>query len=75
MRGTVDDAAAAHEIGNVRFLIEQQIQVIEDLDRRGLDGQSAHELLRRLMRRDEELRCRFFPLASRAVPFEARLAR
>ena len=46
------------EAGNVRFLIEQQLRLIDELDRRGLDDRAAHDLLRRLMRQDEELRCR-----------------
>ena len=58
MLGTGDDGMMAREIGNVRFLIEQQIQVVDDLERRGLDGRAAQDLLRRLMRRDEDLRRR-----------------
>ena len=58
MRSTDDDGMMAREFGNVRFLIEQQLQVIDDLDRRGLDWRAAHELLRRLMRQDEDLRRR-----------------
>ena len=48
MLGTGDDGMMAREIGNVRFLIEQQIQVVADLERRGLDGRAAQDLLRRL---------------------------
>lgn len=55
MRSAGDDGTAAREAGNVRFLIEQQLRLIDDLDRRGLDGRAAHDLLRRLMRRDEDL--------------------
>ena len=44
MRGTGDDGMMAREIGNVRFLIEQQIQVGDDLERRGLDGEFGHRL-------------------------------
>jgi hypothetical protein len=58
MRSTGDDGMMAREFGNVRFLIEQQLQVIDDLDRRGIDGRAAHDLLRRLMRQDEDLRRR-----------------
>lgn len=58
MRSTGDDGMMAREFGNVRFLIEQQLQVIDDLDRRGLDGRAAQDLLRRLMRQDEDLRRR-----------------
>ena len=58
MRSTDDEGMMAREFGNIRFLIEQQIQVIDDLDRRGLDGRAAQDLLRRLMRRDEDLRRR-----------------
>ena len=58
MRSTGDDGMMAREFGNVRFLIEQQLQIIDDLDRRGLDGRAAHDLLRRLMRQDEDLRRR-----------------
>ena len=68
MLSTDDDGMMAREFGNVRFLIEQQLQVIDDLDRRGLDGRAAHELLRRLMRQDEDLRRRM------AVPGNLRLA-
>ncbi len=59
MRSTGDDGTAGREIGNLRFLIEQQLRLIDDLDRRGLDGRAAHDLLRRLMRRDDDLRRRF----------------
>ncbi|MGI3900487.1 MAG: hypothetical protein ACRYGP_24455 [Janthinobacterium lividum] len=55
-----DDGMMTREIGNLRFLIEQQLQLIEELDRRGMDGRSAQDLLRRLMRRDEELRFRLY---------------
>ena len=58
MRSTGDDGMMAREFGNIRFLIEQQLQLIDDLDRRGLDGRAAHDLLRRLMRQDEDLRRR-----------------
>ena len=58
MRSTSDDGMMSREVGNVRFLIEQQLQVIDDIDRRGLDGRAAHDLLRRLMRQDEDLRRR-----------------
>ncbi|WP_237479061.1 hypothetical protein [Lichenibacterium dinghuense] len=58
MRSTGDDGMLAREFHNIRFLIEQQLQIIDDLDRRGLDGRSAQELLRRLMREDEALRRR-----------------
>ena len=58
MLGTGNDGMMAREIRNVRFLIEQQIQVVDDLERRGLDGRAAQDLLRRLMRRDEDLRRR-----------------
>ena len=51
----------AREFGNVRFLIERQIQIIDDLDGRGLEGRAAQELLRRLMREDEALRRRSPP--------------
>lgn len=55
------------EIGNVRFLIEHQLRLIDDLERRRLDGRSAHELLRRLMRREEDLRERTTSLMARRV--------
>lgn len=58
MRGRGDDGMMAREIGNLRFLIEQQIQLIDELERRGLDGRAAQDLLRRLMRRDDDLRRR-----------------
>ena len=58
MRSTGDDGILGREIGNLRFLIEQQLRLIDDLDRRGLDGRPAHDLLRRLMRRDDDLRRR-----------------
>lgn len=61
MRSTGDDGMMAREFGNVRFLIERQLHVIDDLDRRGLDGRAAHDLLRRLMRQDEDLRRRMAP--------------
>ncbi len=57
----------AREIGNLRFLIEQQLQLIEDLDRRGIDDRNAQDLLRRLMRRDEELRFRLSGVEARRV--------
>ena len=57
----------ARECGNIRFLIEQQLQVIDDLDRRGLDRRVAQDLLRRLMRRDEELRLAFAGPGQRRV--------
>ena len=53
-----EDTMVAREIGNVRFLIEQQLQLIEVLDRRGLDQDAALDLLKRLMRQDEDLRRR-----------------
>jgi hypothetical protein len=56
MLGTGEDGMMAREIGNVRFLIEQQIQLVDELERRGLDDRAAQDLLRRLMRRDEDLR-------------------
>ena len=59
MRSTGDDGTLGREIGNVRFLIEQQLRLIDDIDRRGLDVRAAHDLLQRLMRRDEDLRRRF----------------
>ncbi len=58
MVGMSDDGMMTREIGNLRFLIEQQLRLIEELDQRGIDGRSAQDLLRRLMRRDEELRFR-----------------
>jgi hypothetical protein len=58
MLSTGDDGMMAREFGNVRFLIEQQLRLIDELDRRGLDGRAAHDLLRRLMRQDEDLRRR-----------------
>ncbi len=58
MLGMGDDGMMAREFGNIRFLIEQQLRLIDELDRRGLDGRDAHDLLRRLMRRDEDLRRR-----------------
>lgn len=61
MRITGDDGMMAREFGNIRFLIEQQLQIIEDLDGRGLDARAARDLLRRLMRRDEDLRDRQAP--------------
>ena len=59
MRSTGDDGILGREVGNLRFLIEQQLRLIDDLDWRGLDGRAAHDLLRRLMRRDDDLRRRF----------------
>ena len=56
MLGTGEDGMMAREIGNVRFLFDQQILVVDDLERRGLDDRAAQDLLRRLMRRDEDLR-------------------
>lgn len=61
MVDTDGDTTMAHEIGNIRFLIEQQIKVVDELDRSGRDGRSAQDLLRRLLRRDEELRKRMAP--------------
>lgn len=58
MRSTDDDGMMAREFGNLRFLIEQQVRVVDELDRRGLDGRAARDLLRRLMREDEALRRR-----------------
>ena len=59
MLGTSDDTTmTAHEIGNLRFLIEHQLDVIATLEREGLESHAACELLSRLMRRDEELRHR-----------------
>lgn len=52
------DTMAPREIGNVRFLIEQQLLLIDVLDRRGLDQDAALDLLKRLMRQDEDLRRR-----------------
>ena len=46
----------AHEIGNLRFLIEHQLDVIATLERQGLDLNAASDLLAKLMRKDEELR-------------------
>ena len=56
MHDTDDDGMMAREIGNVRFLIEQQIEIVDALDRQGRDSRIAQDLLRRLMRRDEDLR-------------------
>ena len=67
MRATSDDGMMAQEIGNIRFLIEQQLQVIENLDRLGLDPRDAQDLLQRLMQRDEELRRRMMLPAYRQV--------
>ena len=67
MLKTGDGGMVAREIGNLRFLIEQQLQLIEELDRRGIDDRSAQDLLRRLMRRDEELRVRLSELEPRRV--------
>ena len=58
MRGTGDDVMATREYVNVHFLIEQQLRLLDDLDRRGLDRSAAQDLLQRLMRQDETLRCR-----------------
>ena len=59
MLDTSDDTTmTAHEIGNLRFLIEHQLDVMATLERQGLDLQAASDLLARLMRRDEELRLR-----------------
>jgi hypothetical protein len=55
---TGEDTVAAREIGNIRFLIEQQLQIIDVLDRQGHDQGAALDLLKRLMRRDEDLRSR-----------------
>lgn len=61
MHDTDDSGMMAREIGNVRFLIEQQIELIDALDRQGRDSRPAQDLLRRLMRRDEDLRHCFGP--------------
>jgi redox-regulated HSP33 family molecular chaperone len=52
-----------HEVGgmqceafNVRFLIQQQIELLDALDERGLVDQKAQDLLHRLMRHEEEIR-------------------
>ena len=59
MLGTSDDTTMMpHEIGNLRFLIEHQLDVIATMERQGLDSQAARDLLSRLMRRAEELRHR-----------------
>ena len=59
MLGTSDDTTmTAHEIGNLRFLIEHQLEVMASLERQGLDLHAASDLLGKLMRRDEELRRR-----------------
>ena len=59
MLGTSDDTTmTAHEIGNLRFLIEHQLDVIASLERQGRDSHAACDLLSKLMRRDEELRRR-----------------
>ncbi len=59
MRAAVeDDMALWRAIDNVRFLIEQQIQLVDALDRRGLDQGAALDLLRRLLLQDAELRLR-----------------
>ena len=62
----------AHEIGNLRFLIEHQLDVIATLERQGLDSAAAGDLLGKLMRRDEELRERLSDAQSVASPDEAR---
>ena len=67
MCSTGDDGMTAREFCNVRFLIEQQLQVVDDLDRRGLDGRAAYDLLRRLMRQDEDLRRRMAAPGPRRV--------
>ena len=58
MRSTGDDVMAMREFINVHFLIEQQLRLLDDLDRRGLDRSAAHALLRRLMCQDDTLRRR-----------------
>ena len=59
MLGTSDDTTmTAHEIGNLRFLIEHQLDVIATLEQQGIDSHAACDLLSKLMRRDEELRHR-----------------
>ena len=72
MQRTGDDGMMAREIGNLRFLIERQIEIIEGLDRRGLDARAAQDLLRRLMRRDEDMRRCPAPAASLLVAGAAR---
>ena len=57
----------AQEIANLRFLIEQQLELIEELDRQRIDDRCAQDLLRRLMRRDEELRFRLRDVDARRV--------
>jgi len=61
MHDTDENGMMAREIGNVRFLIEQQIELIDALDRQGRDSRLAQDLLRRLMRRDEDIRYRLGP--------------
>ena len=59
MCGTSDGTTMTTcEIGNLRFLIEHQLEVIATLERQGLDLKEASDLLGKLMRRDEEIRGR-----------------
>lgn len=57
-RGT-DATSADHEIGNLRFLMEQQLDHVEALSEDGQDTRHALDLLRRLMERDKAVRCSF----------------
>lgn len=70
-----DTTMTAHEIGNLRFLIEHQLDVIATLERQGLDSHAACDLLSKLMRRDEELRHRMSGPHSVASPDGAALQR
>ncbi len=57
----------AQDIGNLRFLIEYQLDVIATLERQGLDLDAASDLLTKLMRQDEELRRRRVERSARRV--------
>lgn len=56
MRIEHEDGGMECEAFNVRFLIQQQVEILDALDRHGVVDGSARDLLRRLMRREEEIR-------------------
>lgn len=70
MEDRFDDVLLAeHEIRNVRFLLEQQVQVVSMLTDMGRDTADAFDLLRKLMDLESAVRMRL--QASQAVRWSA----
>ena len=56
MRPTIGMSDAERELATLRCLVAQQLHAIDPQDRGGPDRRAADLLLRRLLRREEDLR-------------------